>query len=96
MLLGKVDFANLFITIWGVHFATLQEAKASGAVTINYGVFINYLINFLILMFVIFLFVKQINKMRKEPTPSVKPCPYCKMSLDVEATRCPHCTSELK
>jgi len=96
MLLGKVDFVNLFFTLWGPHFNTLADAKAGGAVTINYGLFINNVINFLIIMFVIFLLIKQVNRMRKEPAPSVKPCPYCKMSIDVAATRCPHCTSELK
>jgi large conductance mechanosensitive channel len=96
MILGKVDFTNLFVTIWGQHFATLQDAKATGAVTINYGLFINNVINFLIIMFVIFLLIKQVSRMRKEPAPTVIPCPYCKMSIDVNAVRCPHCTSELK
>jgi len=96
MVLGKVDFINLFVTIWGQHFATLQDAKAAGAVTINYGVFINNFINFLIIMFVIFLLIKQINRIRKEPASTVKPCPFCKMSIDPAAIRCPHCTSELK
>ena len=95
MLLAKVDIPNLFVTLWGQHFSTLADAKAAGAVTINYGVFVNNVINFLIIMFVIFLMVRQINRIRKKPAPNVKPCPYCKMSIDTAATRCPHCTSEL-
>lgn len=98
MLLGDVDFTNLFISLSGQSYATLAEAQAAGAPTINYGVFINAIIDFLIVAFVIFLLVKQVNKMkRKEEAapPNAKDCPYCKESIPLQATRCPHCTSEL-
>jgi large conductance mechanosensitive channel len=105
LLLGKVDFANLYIilnegTVAGP-FASLAEAKKAGAVTISYGVFINTIINFLILAFVVFLFIRNINKLRrKEVTPpavpTTKECAYCFSTIPIKATRCPHCTSELK
>lgn len=98
MLLGNVDFTNLFISLSGQSYATLAEAQAAGAPTINYGIFINTIIDFLIVAFVIFLLVRQVNKMkRKEEAapPNAKDCPYCKESIPLQATRCPHCTSEL-
>jgi len=98
MLLGDVDFTNLFISLGGQSYATLAEAQAAGAPTINYGIFINTIIDFLIVAFVIFLLVRQINKMKKKEEaapPNTKDCPYCKESVALEATRCPHCTSEL-
>jgi large conductance mechanosensitive channel len=98
MLLGGVDFANLFISLSGVSYATLAEAQAAGAPTINYGIFFNTIIDFIIVAFVIFLMVRQVNKMkRKEEAapPNTKFCPYCKESIPLEATRCPRCTSEL-
>jgi large conductance mechanosensitive channel len=100
MLLGKVDFSNLFITLWGPHLPTVQDAKTAGTVTINYGIFINNIINFLIVSFAVFLLVKQVNRLRRIAAPPSEPvskqCPYCKMSINASATRCPHCTSELK
>ncbi|HOO54155.1 MAG TPA: large conductance mechanosensitive channel protein MscL [Methanothrix sp.] len=98
MLLGDVDFTNLFISLGGQSYATLAEAQAAGAPTINYGIFINTIIDFLIVAFVIFLLVRQVNKMKKKEEaapPNTKDCPYCKESVALEATRCPHCTSEL-
>lgn len=98
LLLGNVDFANLFIPLRG-RYATLAEAKAAGAPTINYGLLINALIQFLIVAFVIFLIVRAINRMRRRPEelpPTVKACPYCFSSIPTQATRCPNCTSELK
>jgi large conductance mechanosensitive channel len=101
LLLGKVDFANLFITLSGNHFNTLAEAKAGGAVTMNYGTFINTIISFLIVAFSVFLLVRQINIVKKkfenEPqtTPTTKVCSYCKSIINIEATRCPQCTSDL-
>lgn len=98
MLLGGVDFTNLFISLSGTSYATLAEAQAAGAPTINYGLFINTIIDFLIVAFVIFLMVRQVNKMkRKEEAapPNTKECPYCKEAIPLAATRCSHCTSEL-
>ncbi len=98
MLLGDVDFTNLFVSLSGQSYATLAEAQAAGAPTINYGIFINTIIDFLIVAFVIFLLVRQVNNMkRKEEAapPNAKDCPYCKESIPLQATRCPHCTSEL-
>jgi large conductance mechanosensitive channel len=105
LLLGNVDFSNLYIilkegTVAGP-FASLVEAKKAGAVTISYGVFINTLINFIILAFVIFLFIRNINKLKRKeeapaPAPTTKECNYCFTSIPIKATRCPHCTSELK
>ncbi len=99
LLLGKVDFANLFIVLRGEHFATLAQAKAAGATTLNYGVFLNAVVNFLIVAFAVFLLVRQVNKLRRPPAapaPATKDCPYCCSPVSLKATRCPQCTSELK
>jgi large conductance mechanosensitive channel len=99
LLLGKVDFSSLFVNISGKSFGTLAEAKAAGAATINYGMFLNTLIDFVIVAFVIFLMVRQINRWNKPapaPAPSTKDCPYCVSAIPVKATRCPNCTSELR
>ncbi len=98
LLLGKVDFANLFISLDGNVYASLAAAKTAGAPTWNYGLFINTLINFLIVSFAIFLLIKQVNKLQKpEPAkePETKDCPYCQTSIPIKATRCPHCTSQV-
>lgn len=97
LLTGKLDFTNLFISLNGQKYSTLAEAQAAGASTINYGSFITGVIDFLIVAFVIFIIVKQLNKLHKEPEKVVneKTCPFCKTKIDIEATRCPHCTSEL-
>ena len=98
LLLGKVDFANMFISLTGVHYDTLATAQAAGAPTINYGTFINTVIGFLIVAFVIFLLVRKVNSMRSKPTPpapNTKDCPYCKENISLSAVRCPHCTSDL-
>jgi len=99
LLLGKVDFSTLFLNISGKSYATLAEAKAAGAATINYGMFLNTVIDFLIVAFVIFLFIRQMNRLQRQPAPAApttKECPYCQTMIPVKATRCPHCTSELK
>ncbi|MCX7784690.1 MAG: large conductance mechanosensitive channel protein MscL [candidate division WOR-3 bacterium] len=99
LLLGRIDFSNLFINISGKHYATLAEAKSAGAATINYGVFINTIIDFLIVAFIIFLIIRQINRLKPKPIPAeptTKECPYCCSTIPIKATRCPHCTSELK
>ncbi len=101
LLLGKVDFRNLFINLSGGQYSTLADAQDAGAVTINYGTFLNTVVDFLIVAFIIFLLVKQINRMQKKeeekPAESTtKECPYCLTSIPIKATRCPACTSELK
>ena len=101
-LLNKVDFSNLFVSLGGGSYASLKLAKDAGASTLNYGLFINTLINFLIVAFVMFLIVRTVNRMKREDKtaapaePTTKDCPYCLSAIPVKATRCPHCTSELK
>lgn len=99
LLLGKVDFSSLFISLNGQTYASLTEAQAAGAPTLNYGLFINAIIDFLIVAFVIFLLIRGINRMHK-PVPAAasttKECPYCFTNIPVKATRCPNCTSELE
>jgi large conductance mechanosensitive channel len=98
MLLGKINFKDLFINLSGTPYASLADAQAAGAATINYGNFINTIINFLIIAFVIFLIVRAFNKMKKPEAPAApttKECPYCLSSIPLKATRCPHCTSQL-
>jgi len=100
-LIGKVDFSNMFLSLSGQHFDTLAAAKAAGAATVNYGVFLNSVINFLIVAFAIFLLVQQVNRIKRQPqavpaAPTTKECPYCLSAISIKATRCAHCTSELK
>ena len=99
LILGKVDFSNMFINLSSQSFATLEEAKKAGAVTIKYGLFINTIIDFIIVAFVIFLMIRQINRLKRKPAPAdptTKDCSYCFSVIPIKATRCPHCTSELK
>ena len=101
LLLGNVDFANLFISLSGKSFSSLQEAKAAGAPTLNYGLFFSTILDFLIVAFAIFLMIKQINRMKREeaPAPAVpvtKECSFCFSVIPLKAMRCPQCTSELK
>jgi large conductance mechanosensitive channel len=98
LLLGKVDFANMFIDLSGQHFATLDAAKKAGAATMNYGIFINTVIDFLLVAFAIFIVVKQVNRMKRQPAPAdptTKDCPFCASAIPLAASRCPHCTSQL-
>jgi large conductance mechanosensitive channel len=99
VILGRVDFSNLFVNLSSKHFDSLNDAKAAGAATINYGIFINNIIDFLIVAFAVFILVKQINRFMPkpaEPAPAdAKECEYCKSSIPKAATRCPHCTSQL-
>ncbi len=104
LLLGSVDFSNFFLVLKegtaSGPYLTLAEAKDAGAVTLNYGMFANSVISFLIASFAVFLLVKNINRLKREkealpPTPTEKDCPYCFVSIPLKATRCPHCTSEL-
>ncbi len=95
---GKVDFTNWFIALDGKEYATLLEAQEAGAAVFSYGSFISNVINFVIMAFVVFLFVKAMNSLKKkeEPAaPTTKKCPFCKSEISIEATKCPHCTSEL-
>lgn len=99
LLLGRVDFASLFISLNGKTFKTLADAQAAGAPTINYGLFINNIIDFVIVAFVIFLVIRTINQMHKPAPatePTTKPCPYCITDIPIAATRCPNCTSQIK
>lgn len=99
MLLGKLDFSNLFLSLSGQAYPSLAAAKAAGAATLNYGLFINQIIDFTIVAFVLFIVIKQVNRLKRQPAPSsptTKECPFCLSSVPIKATRCPHCTSELK
>ncbi len=98
LLLGKINFSNLFINLGSEKYATLAAAQAAGAPTLNYGVFINTVVDFLIVAFVIFLVVKGINKMHKPApaaAPTTKNCPFCATVIPLDAKRCPNCTSQL-
>jgi large conductance mechanosensitive channel len=99
LIFGKVDFSNLFINLGGTHYDSLAAAKTAGAATINYGIFINNIIDFVIVAFAIFLLIKQINhlmpKSAEPAPPATKDCPYCLSAIAPTATRCPQCTSHL-
>lgn len=104
-LVGKVDFTNLYILIsegkTPAPYASLTDAKTAGAVTWNYGNFINTIVNFIIIAFAIFMVIKLFNKLKRQPkpveaVPTTKECPYCFSAIPIKATRCPNCTSELK
>jgi large conductance mechanosensitive channel len=98
LLLGRVDFSNLFITLGGGSYPTIAAAKAAGVPTFNYGLFINNVINLAIVGFAVFIVVKQVNRLRgPEPVaaPTTKECPACAMTIPLKARRCPHCTSEV-
>jgi large conductance mechanosensitive channel len=105
LLLGNVDFANLFITLKegakaAGPYASLAAAKAAGAVTLNLGLFINTIISFIIIAFAVFLVIKTVNRLKREKVappaePATKECPFCRSTIALKATRCPHCTSEL-
>jgi large conductance mechanosensitive channel len=99
LLLGRVDFSNLFISLKG-HYASVAAAKAAGAPTLNLGIFLNTVINFLIVAFAIFILIRQVNRLFPKPAPApapaVKNCKFCFSSIPQQATRCPNCTSDLK
>jgi len=98
LLLGKVDFSNLFINLSGKSFESLADAKKAGAATLNYGLFLNTTIDFLIVGFAIFIVVKQVNRLKREApaaAPTTRACPFCVTDIPLKATRCPHCTSAL-
>jgi large conductance mechanosensitive channel len=98
-LLGRVNFADFFISLNGIHYESLNDAKKVAAPTINYGLFVNTVINFLIVAFCVFLLVQQVNRWTRKPAPVVAPttkeCPQCAMSIPINAKKCPHCTSQI-
>ena len=96
LLLGRVDFSNLFLNLSSTPAATLAEARDSGLPVIAYGSFLNAVVDFLIVAFAIFLLIKQVNRlMPKKEAKAARLCPYCRQEIADDATRCPHCTSEL-
>jgi large conductance mechanosensitive channel len=97
LLLGRVDFSNLFLNLSETHYDTLAAAKAAGVPTINYGLFVNALIDFAIVAFVIFILIKQVNKLTKKPAgpATTKECPRCVSTIAIKATKCPHCTADI-
>jgi large conductance mechanosensitive channel len=98
MLLGRVDFSNLFVALNGGTYASLAEAKTAGAPTLNYGLFLNTCFQFVIIAFAVFLLVKQVNRFKQPPPadPNTRDCPFCVTKVPTKATRCPACTSELR
>lgn len=98
-LLGPVDFSARFISLSSTSYATLADAKKAGVATLNYGLFLNTVINFLIVAFAVFLLVQQVNRWTKKPeaaaAPTTKDCPQCAMSIPIAAKRCGHCTAQL-
>jgi len=98
LLMGKVDFSNLFVNLSGGEFASLADAKKAGAATLNYGLFVNTILDFAIVAFAVFLLVKQINRLKKADAPApatTRDCPHCLTAIPVKATKCGHCTSEV-
>jgi large conductance mechanosensitive channel len=99
MLLGGLNFQDMFISLNGKTYPSLAVAQAAGAPTINYGVFINAVLDFVIVAFVLFLIIRAVNRMRRQPAPAApteKNCPFCKTTIPLQASRCPHCTSQLE
>jgi large conductance mechanosensitive channel len=105
MLLGNVDFSNLFVVLKegaaAAPYASVADAKKAGAITVNYGVFVNSVISFMIVAFSVFLLIRSINRLKKNEekpaaAPTTKECPFCASAISIKATRCPNCTSELK
>jgi large conductance mechanosensitive channel len=99
-LVGHVDFSNLFVNLTETHYDTIAAAKAAGAATLNYGQFLNTVVNFMIVAFAVFLLVRQVNRLAPKPAPAAAPatrdCPYCLSAVPAKATKCAHCTSELR
>ena len=101
VLLGGIDFSNFFISLKGAAYPSLAAAKAAGAPVIAYGAFLNTVINFVIVAFVIFMLVRGVNRLKKQPpapevVPTTKECPLCLSTIPLRATRCAHCTSDLR
>jgi large conductance mechanosensitive channel len=99
LILGHADFSNLFLNLSGTPYSSLAAAKVAGAATVNYGAFINTILDFAIVAFAVFLLVRQVNRFTAEPAPAAAPetktCPYCASAIPLKATRCPQCTSQL-
>jgi large conductance mechanosensitive channel len=98
LLLGKVDFSSLFVNLSGASYPSLAEAKKAGAAVIAYGTFLNTVLDFIIVGFVIFLLIRQVNRLKKKPAPAdptTKECPHCLSVIPLKASRCAHCTAEL-
>jgi large conductance mechanosensitive channel len=100
LLLGRVSFSSLYLNLSGQAFASLADAQAAGAPTVNYGLFLNAILDFLVVAFVIFLLLRQVNKLATKPAPApaaaaTKVCPFCTSTIAIKATRCPDCTSQL-
>ena len=98
LALGNVDFSNLFINLSGKDYSSVAAAKAAGAATLNYGIFFNTILNFLIIAFAVFLVIRSFNR-SKQPEPAAiatKECPHCLSVIPIKATRCAHCTAELR
>jgi large conductance mechanosensitive channel len=96
---GGADFSNFFVDLSGGNYATLAEAKAAGAATINYGLFINTCLDFIIVAFAVFILIRQVNKLKSAPAPALvntKECPFCISAIPLNASRCPHCTSNVE
>ncbi len=98
LLLGKADFSNLFINLSGQHYPTVAAAKAAGVPTVNYGAFLQAIVDFVIVAFGVFVLIRQVNRLfpPAAPAPTTRPCPLCLSSIPLKATRCAHCTSEVK
>jgi large conductance mechanosensitive channel len=98
-LLGKVDFSSFFVNLSDTHFESIADAKHAGKATLNYGLFLNTVINFLIVAFCVFIVIQFVNRWAKKPTPAAAPttkeCPQCAMSIPIQAKRCGHCTTQL-
>jgi large conductance mechanosensitive channel len=100
LLLKNVNFSNLFIALDGKHYESLADAQKAGAATLNYGIFINNIIDFLIVAFCVFLLVQQVNRWTRKPQPApaeptTKECPQCTMTIPIGAKKCPHCTTQI-
>ena len=93
---GKMDFSNMFVSLTGHHFDTLSAAKSAGAPTLNYGVFMNNIVNFVIVAFGVFLLIRQVNRLHRVQHVEMRECPYCFSAVVKKATRCPYCTSTLE
>ncbi len=98
LALGKVDFSNLFLNLSGTAYATLADAQKAGAATINYGIFLNTIIEFVIVAFAVYVLILQVNRLTTKPEPAAAPttkeCPFCFSAIALKATRCPNCTSQ--
>jgi large conductance mechanosensitive channel len=97
LLLGKAEFSNLFVNLSGQSYPTVAAAKAAGAPTLNYGAFLQTIVDFVIVAFAVFLVIKQVNRLSPPapPAPATRPCPLCLSNIPLRATRCAHCTSEV-